>query len=59
MALYSWKKGASAWTQIGSPIATGAASVTVTPPAAGATDQTVTITDVDGNISTVQVPIGQ
>ena len=59
MALYSWKKGASAWKQIGSTVAEGAASVTVTPPAAGATEQIVTITDVDGNISTAQLPIGQ
>ncbi len=58
-SLYSWAKGQSSWTKIGPDIPAGIAAVTVSPLPTGATQQTLTIVDHAGNISTVKVAIGQ
>lgn len=57
-ALYTWKKGANVWTKISPSAMAGIAAVTVTPPATGATQQTISIIDDDGNVSTAQVALG-
>jgi hypothetical protein len=58
-ALYTWKQGQSSWTKIADGVAQGIASVTAIAPAAGATQQTIIITDNAGNIATVKVTLGQ
>lgn len=57
-ALYSWKKGQSGWTSLKVNIPAGIAAVMAQPIASGATSQTLTIIDDNGDVSTVTVPLG-
>lgn len=58
-SLYIWKKGATSWTKIGGVFPNGVAAVVVSPLATGVTQQSISIIDCDGHVSTLSVPLSQ
>lgn len=58
-ALYSWKKGQSAWTNLKVNAPAGVAAVMTAPVASGATTQTLTIIDNNGQVTTARTLLGQ
>ena len=56
--LYSWRPGATSWTNLGANVPAGIGAVMATPTSSGAAQQTLIVIDNDGNIFTVKASIG-